>query len=140
MAVLAGISGLVPESALLQAQPGDANLPPGLYTPSSDDLVHALGSAHRSHPPAGSETDYARPSASPFQPEFFTADEFRIVTRVVEIALGTVDPNALTQTTEWIDLALHASQGVREMAKRLSPLHRSLAVAYFGEKTVTDLE
>ena len=140
MAVLAGISGLVPESALLQAQQEDANLPPGLYTPSSGDLVHALSSAHRSHPPAGSETDYAQPSASPFQPEFFSADEFRVVTRVVEIALGTVDPNGLTQAAEWIDLSLYSSQGVREMAKRLSPWHRSLAVAYFGEKAVTDLE
>ena len=140
MAVLAGISGLVPEAAFVQAQQENANLPLGLYAPSSDDLVHALSSAHPLHPPAESETDYARPSATPFQPEFFSANEFRIVTRVAGIALGTVDPNALTQATEWIDRSLYSSHGAREMAKRLSPLHRSLAVAYFGEKAVTDLE
>jgi len=140
MAALAGISGLVPEAALLQAQQGDANLPPGLYAPSADDLVHALSSAHQSHPPRGSETDYAEPSTSPFRPQFFSADEFQIVTRVVEIALGTVDRNASAQSAQWIDLSLFSSQGVREIAGRIDPLHRSLAVAYFGEDAVRDLE
>lgn len=140
IAALAGISGLVPGTVFVDAQQEDANLPPGLYTPSADDLVHALSSAHRSHPPVGSETDYAQPSASPFQPQFLSLDEYRVVTRAVEIVLGGVDPTALAQATQWIDLWLYSSQGVREMARHLNPLHRSLAVAYFGEKAVTDLE
>src|ERR1051325_7120817 len=140
MVILAGVSGLIPESSVLNAQENTA-LPPGLYVPSAGDLVHALSSGHHAFtPPAGSETDYAQPAASPIQPQFFSQEEFRLVTRVVKIMLGNIDPDALAQTTQWIDLWVHSAEGARNAAQHLAPLHRGLAVAYFGEATVRDLE
>jgi Gluconate 2-dehydrogenase subunit 3 len=142
MIVLAGISGVVPETSIsfLEAQQDHPELPPGLYTPSTDDLVHALSAHNGLAPPAGSETDYAQPARSPFQPQFFSPDEFRIVTRLAEIILGKVEPEALAHTTRWIDLCFQSSDGVRRAAQQLDPLHRALAVAYFGEAAVRELE
>jgi hypothetical protein len=142
LAALAGVSGFIPESsAFLMGQENVTALPPGLYSPSADDLVHALSSAHHPFsPPPGSETDYANPAATPYPPQFFSTQEFRIVTRIVEILLGNVDPEALAQTVQWVDLWFHCSAAVCRAAQKLDPVHRTLAVAYFGENTVRDLE
>jgi hypothetical protein len=143
MVALAGVSGLVPDpsSYLLAAARDQIELPPGLYTPSSDALVHALRGAHTAFvSPPGSETDYAPPETSPFSPQFFSPDEFQIVTRFAEILLGNIDAKPLTQTARWIDLYLHSSQAVREAAQNLDPLQRAVAVAYFGESSVKELE
>lgn len=142
MAVLAGVSGIVPETPtfLFAAEPERSALPPGLYLPSADDLVHALSSGHHlTAPPAGSETEYVLPGTVS-GPLFFSQHEFRTVARVVEIALGKMEPNTLPQTVLWIDLWLHSAKGVRESARQLNPLHRTLAVAYFGEQSVSELE
>src|SRR3954462_10588983 len=84
MAALAGISGLVPESAAcaLGSEEQYASLPPGLYEPSAENLVHVLGKGHRMSPPAGSETEYVQADAFATGPQFFSPDEFRIITRV----------------------------------------------------------
>ena len=142
MAVLAGISGIVPETStfLFGAQQENAGLPPGLYGPSTDELVHALGAHKGATYPAGSETDYAQPVSSPFQPQFFKPDEFRIVTRFAEIILGKVEPDALAQSTRWIDLWFQSSDGVRRAAQQIDAPHRALAVAFFGEAAVRELE
>ena len=142
MIALAGISGVVPETPILLfgAQQEDAALPPGLYGPSTDDLVHALSAHQGSAPPAGSETDYAQPASIPFRPQFFTDDEFRVVTRFAEVILGNVEPDAFAQTTRWIDLWFQSSDGVRRAAQQLDPLHRALGVAFFGEAAVRELE
>jgi Gluconate 2-dehydrogenase subunit 3 len=142
LAALAGVSGIVPDtSVFLVGQENMTSLPPGLYSPSADDLVHALSSAHHQFSPSlGSETDYAKPAATPYPPQFFSAQEFRIVTRIVEILLGNVAPEPLAQTAQWVDLWFHCSAGVRQAAQKLDPMHRALAVAYFGENTVRDLE
>jgi hypothetical protein len=62
---LAGVSGILPETplCLFVAQQNYAALPPGLYEPTPDDLVHALSSHKSFVPPAGSETDYVQPGA-----------------------------------------------------------------------------
>jgi hypothetical protein len=119
MVVLAGVSGLVPESAsaLLgssqDAEPTAAALPPGLYDPSQEHLVHALSSGGKKwSAPLGSETDYLRPSSLPYQPQFFSAQEFRVVTRFIEILLGQADASGLSQAAQWFDLWLCASAGV----------------------------
>lgn len=142
-AVLAGFSGLAPEiaAALLSGEAQYAELPPGLYLPSADALVHALRGAHRqlAHPP-GTETDYVEPSALPFQPRFFSNEDFAIITRLAKIILGEVDPAALRQATQWIDLWFYSAADVREAARQLEPLHRVLAVAFYGESAVHDLE
>lgn len=141
LAALAGVSGLIPESSVfLAGQENVTTLPPGLYLPSADDLVHALGSAHHPFsPPPGSETDYAQ-TATPYTPQFFSAQEFRIVTRIIGILLGNVDAEPLAQTALWVDLWFHRSAGVLQATQKLDPMHRVLAVAYFGENAVRDLE
>jgi len=58
----------------------------------------------------------------------------------VEILLGSVEPSALSQAGEWLDGWLHSAAAVRAAAQRLDPLHRTLAVAYYGEASVRDLE
>jgi hypothetical protein len=63
-----------------------------------------------------------------------------VITRFVEILLGNVDPKALTQTTHWLDLYLHSSAAVRDAALQLDPLHRILALEFFGEDSVHELE
>ncbi len=148
MVVLAGVSGLVPESATVLLAAGQGGepaaaiaLPPGLYDASPEHLVHALSSGGKNwSPPAGSETDYVQPSSLPFQPQFFSAEEFRVVTRFVEILLGNTDAAALVQATQWFDSWLYSSAGVRAAAQRLDPMHRLLAVADYGEESVRELE
>jgi len=143
LAALAGVSGIVPESAsiLLEAQASPQSLPPGLYDPSQDHLVHALSSAGtKFSPPAGSETDFVLPRAGPFQPQFLSGDEFRIVTRIVEIVLGSIDPAAKAEAAEWIDLHLQSSTSALRAAQHLDAAHREVAVAYYGEDVVRVLE
>ena len=140
---LAGVSGIVPEFATLAVaqHAGKIALPPGLYDSSQDHLVHALSSAGlKWTPPLGSETDYVQPSTGPYRPQFFSAEDFPVVTRFVEILLGDVDPAALSQAVQWFDFFLHSSQGVRTAARQLDPMHRALAVAYYGEESVRELE
>ena len=153
MAALVGVSGLVPNVEALQGLPHPARfsqggspnasttqikLPPGLYGPSEEHLVHALATA-KFTPPHGSETDYID-SKAPYRVQFFSPEEFRIITRFVEILLGKVDRDSLTQTTHWLDLYLQSSAGVRDAAQHLDPLHRILAVEFFGENSVRELE
>src|SRR5581483_10650726 len=138
---LAGVSGLVPEMPLrwFDAEPQRAGLPPGLYEPSSDDLVHVLGAHKLATPPKGSETDYVQPGV-PQELQFFSPSEFRIIRSYVSILLGDVEPGALSETADWVDLWFHSAEGVRQAARDLDPLHRTLAVAYFGEGAVKEIE
>ena len=143
LVALAGVSGVVPETAtaLIASEQPATELPPGLYEPSSKHLMHALSSAEKLHPTIpGSETEYVQPSSGSYRPQFFSPEEFRIVSRLVEIVLGKVDAGALGQTTQWLDSWLHSTAGVREAARQLDPSHRALAVAYYGETPVVELE
>ena len=142
---LAGVSGLVPEmGASLAQQAGEAKavaLPPGLYRPSQDHLLHALSSGGKNWtPPAGSETEYAPPSSLPYQPQFFSLEDFRIVVRLVEVLLGKVRPSASSQAAQWFDLWLFCAPAVRAAAQQLDPMHRALASAFYGESAVRELE
>jgi gluconate 2-dehydrogenase subunit 3-like protein len=140
---LAGVAGLVPQLATargLFGQQAATSLPPGLYEPSPKHLIHALSSRELPVIPPGSETDYVQPRQGPYQPQFFSPEEFRVVSRVAEILLGNVDSAALAENAEWLDLRFHSAAGVREAARRLDPLHRALAVAYYGEAQVVELE
>jgi len=147
MIILAGVSGLIPESAAALMEVGHdasraaAALPPGLYTASPEHLVHALSSGGKKwSPPPGSETEYVQRDSLQFQPQFFSGEEFRVVTRSVEILLGNVDAAALLQGTQWFDQWLYSAAEVRAAAQNLDPLHRLLAVAVNGEESVRDLE
>ena len=137
-AALAGISGLVPEFPLRMFATQLPALPPGLYEPSSDALVHAL--SHKpSAVPVGSETDYVRHDV-PYQLSFFSENEFQTAKSIVSIFLGHIDTSVVTEVANWIDLWFYSAQRVREGARKLDPLHRALAVAYFGESAVIELE
>lgn len=143
---LVGFSGVVPPAvagSLAPTQEPEANtvLPPGLYLPSVDHLAHALElSKESSVTRPGSETEYAQLTTGPYQPQFFSQPEFQIVTRLVRIILGEVDPNALSQAAQWVDFWLYSAAGILQAARHLDPLHRSLAVAYYREAVVKDLE
>jgi Gluconate 2-dehydrogenase subunit 3 len=141
---LAGVSGLVPEMGASLAQAEEAKaiaLPPGLYRPSQDHLTHALSSGGKSWtPPEGSETEYAPPSSLPYQPQYFSLEDFRIVVGLMEILLGKVAPSASAQAAQWFDLCLFSAPALRAAAQQLDPMHRALASAFYGESAVRELE
>jgi hypothetical protein len=144
MVFLAGVSGLVPEALWGQLETGEGglgSLPPGLYAPSTDHLVHVLQQSGKPVAvPSGGEVEYAHSSSLPYHPQFFSSEEFRMVSRFVEIVLGKLEPSALAQVTQWLDLWLHSSTGVLEAARNLDTPHRVLAAAYFGEASVRETE
>ncbi len=110
-------------------------LPPGVYLPSSDHLGHALMSSERYHAiPPGCPTDYVRPATGPFEPQFFSKPDFAVIRRMVQLILGepSDDTKSVHETAEWIDLYVASADGVRAAARKLTPLHRALAVAYHG--------
>lgn len=145
---LLGFSGAACASDQTGATPaavsenGPLELPPGLYEPSNDHLTHALATDAPFHPiPPGSETDYTRPRTGPFVPQFFSTEEHRVLTRIVELMLGE-SPGApvAREIAEWLDLKVFSSAGVRRAARSLAPEHRIIAVAYFGTAAVEELE
>ena len=54
--------------------------------------------------------------------------------------MGKVDAVALSQAAQWLDLWLHSAAGVRAAAQRLDPMHRALAVAFYGEASLREIE
>ena len=144
-AVISGfqdVPGQTPDSPVPSAQ-----LPPGLYSPSIDHLTHAL----RSDGPflaisPAAETEYRRPTLGPYVPQGFTAEEFLLIQRLVEIILGEDLENSpshsvdgpqhsiYSECAEWIDLVTASAPAVRRTARNLAADHRSLAVAYFGSE------
>jgi hypothetical protein len=88
----------------------------------------------------GSETEYVQPNSPPFPSSILFGRAIKVVTRVVEILLGKVDAGALSQTVQWLDLYLYSAAGIRDAALQLDLLHRALAVAYYGENAVRELE
>ena len=127
---LAGVAGLVPDLAAamtLTAQEAAAGLPPGLYEPSVEHLTHVLAMRDASRVQRGG-------------PLYFSQHELDVVTRLVGILLGNVDADALSETVAWLDLRLQTDAGIRNAARNLDPLHRALAVAYYGDARVAELE
>jgi len=149
--VLTGFSGVAGELAAgalttnqAAVSPSPA-LPPGLFLPSNDHLTHALMSDERFHPvPPGSETDYIRPRTGPFVPQFFSADQFSVVRRLVELVLGegATSKNApiADEIAEWIDLIVFNAESVREAVRRLAPEYRVVADHYRGPEAMRRLE
>lgn len=112
-----GIAGLIDADSLKSP-----TLPAGLYLPSTDHLSHALYEATHAEP--------ALPSA---KPRFFSPAEFAVVERISGLILGEeADSFVAKEAAAWIDLRVFSSAPVREAAARLDPLHRALALAYYG--------
>ena len=120
-AVLTGLSSPDLEAAV---QPP---LPPGLYQPSMDHLAHALKAAAEPAPPSS--------------PLFFSAAEYQQLQNLVAQMLGE-EPKTppVPEITAWIDLLVRDAAAVREAARSLSPAHRALASAFYGETAVHELE
>jgi hypothetical protein len=143
VAIALGFSGRV------QAETKDTPpLPPGLYLPSTNHLGHALMSSARLHPiPPGCPTDYIRPRIEPFTPLFLSASEFAVIRRLIQLLLGEIsadgrneDANLTQEMAEWVDLRVESARFVREAALHLDPLHRAVAVGYYGSARVNQLE
>ncbi|HET7841073.1 MAG TPA: gluconate 2-dehydrogenase subunit 3 family protein, partial [Terriglobia bacterium] len=145
---LAGIAG---KSAVLAAEPATSNvaseakaenLPPGLYRPSSEHLGHALVEDSRFHPiPPGCQVDFIRPRSGPFEPQFFSRDEYKVIRRLTALMLGespaesadrTKEESIVDEVGEWIDLRTYSFAGVRDAADRLTAEQVALAEAYDG--------
>ncbi len=145
-AVLMGFQGAPATGKNGPASAAMDRLPPGLYDPSQDHMTHALESDARYFPaPAGSDTDFLRPPSGPIEPQYFSSPDFALVKRLVGWFLGESGTNSemastMVEISEWIDLEVYNSAAVREAALNLSPEHRALAIAYYGEHEVTALE
>jgi len=104
------------------------NLPSGLYGPSLDHLAHSLKTM-------------TAPEQGPPPPCYFPSEDFSLIQELAALMLGE-EPSAppVPEIMAWIDLIVGRSDSVRAAARALSPAHRSLAVDYFGEQEVHELE
>ena len=157
-AALAGIAGkAVPLGADgLAGNParetGPGTLPAGLYRPSPEHLGHALGNDSRFHPiPPGCEVDFIRPRKGPFEPQFFSREEYKVIHRLTSLMLGesagssgsgahAEGGNIVDEVAEWVDLQTYSFAGVREAAERLTPEQVALAKAYDGAPLLRRLQ
>jgi hypothetical protein len=103
-------------------------LPPGLYEPSLQHLAHSLKAN-------------IQPAAEPVSPRHFNPEDFSLVRTIIAIMLGE-EPSAPTvlDIAVWIDMIVGRAQQVSSAARSLSPAHRRLAVDYYGEDVVSELE
>jgi hypothetical protein len=149
-AALAGIAGkTVPLEAEVAAgipapEKKLESLPAGLFRPSSEHLGMALQDDSRFHPiPPGCQVDFIRPRSGPYQPQFFSLDEYKVIHRLTALMLGepegssgegakSADGNIVDEVAEWVDLRTVSFIGVREAAERLTPDQVALATAYDG--------
>lgn len=139
-AMSAGVARAFPEGTAAPFQ-----LPPGVYLPASDHLSHALASSERYHPiPPGCPTDYVRPRTGAYAPLFYSASEFRVMSRLVELMLGEAaskDENDTCQEiAEWIDVRLAGAAAVRQAARGINTQFRALAIADLGLDRVNETE
>ena len=145
--VLVGITGkATPFEASgvagLGAETPPAKLPPGLYDPMSGHLGAALGADSRFHPiPPGCEVDFSRPRKGPFEPQFFSTEESKVIHRLTALMLGEAsaapgkggnssEESIVDEVAEWIDLNTGSFAEVRQAAERLTPEQVVLAKAY----------
>jgi hypothetical protein len=155
LAGFSGVAGDAPVVLTLQAKAIEAaqNLPPGLYNSSPEHMTHALfRNEPYVTPPPGSETEYVRPPEGSFSPAFFSEADFPVVKQLVTLQLnapaGTAAPSNLkpasaatiNEIAEWIDLIVSEAAAVREAVRKLSPQHLALAMNYYGEDAVRQLE
>lgn len=146
-AALAGIAGKAGSlqadgfSAPASSESRPETLPAGLYRPASGHLGSALAGDSRFHPvPPGCPVDFIRPRTGPFEPQFFTPDEYQVIHRLAGLMLGespvapgkSSDGNIVDEVAEWIDLHTYSFAGVRKAAEQLTPEMVAIAEAYNG--------
>ncbi len=146
-AALAGIAGKTGPlhvealTAPASSESKPESLPPGLYLPSYGHLGHALedDSRFRQVPP-GCPVDFIRPHSKPFEPQFFSPDEFKVIHRLTALMLGEApaasgkspDGNIVDEVAEWIDLHTYSFADLCKAAEQLTPEQIALAEAYDG--------
>ena len=115
-----------------------AELPPGVYEASRDHLSHALA-GHGLAP--GAETELVQVRSAPFRPSFFQPAEYGTIVQLTALLLGEAPAAPIVnEIAEWMDLAVGESAAVRSAALKFTPAYRTLAVHYYGAKTVQHLE
>jgi len=104
------------------------HLPPGLYLPSTAHLGHAL-------------TQVEPPPGGPFHAEAFSPPEFAVIRRITELILGEgPHTTASEDAARWVDLRVAHSGAVHDAALHLDPLHRAVAIGYYGQASVQQVE
>lgn len=118
--VLTGLSG----SDVLEGAP---ELPPGLYAPSVDHFAHAMKAAQAPLPPD--------------RLQFFAPADFTVVQHLTALILGEQnDTPPVPEVARWIDLIVASSADVQKAARALSAADRNLAIGFFGERSVREME
>ncbi|MEJ2008362.1 MAG: hypothetical protein P8Z30_09455 [Acidobacteriota bacterium] len=127
-AALAGIAGKAGSlqadgfSAPASSESRPQTLPAGLYRPAPGHLGRALEGDSRFHPvPPGCPVDFIRPRTGPFEPQFFSPDEYQVIHRLAALMLGessaapgkSSDGDIVDEVAEWIDLHTYRFAGVR---------------------------
>ena len=103
-------------------------LPPGLYEPSLQHLAHSMKAA-------------ATPGAELLSPHHFGTEDFSLLKTIVARVLGEeASTPTVLEVAVWIDMIVGRSEEVRTAARSLSPAHRRLAIDYYGEDAVRELE
>ncbi len=107
----------------------EQSLPPGLYLPSLNHVMHRMHAAP------------ARPLAG-YQPRFFTTGEFSTLVRLIGAMLGDVEnaPELTSDIGKWIDLVVSESPGVREAVLAFPPGLRLMTVRLRDPEYVRNLE
>jgi hypothetical protein len=125
---LGGTAALSRLSAPDAAAAPPEKLPPGLYEPSLQHLAHSLKAV-------------TAPGPELLSPHHFGTEDFSILKTIVALVLGEeASAPVVLDIALWIDMIVGRSEEVRAAARSLSPLHRRLAVDYYGEDTVRELE
>ena len=103
-------------------------LPPGLYEPSLQHLAHSLKAA-------------TAPLPELLSPRYFGVEDFPLLNRIVALVLGEeASVPVVHEVAAWIDMIVGRSEEVRAAARSLSATHRRLAIDYYGEDAVRELE
>jgi len=125
---LGGAAALSRFSTSDAAAASQEELPPGLYQPSLQHLAHSLKAA-------------TAPGSELLPPQHFGTEDFSLLKTIVAQVLGeeSSTPTVL-EVTAWIDMIVGRSEDVRTAARSLSPAHRRLAIEYYGEEAVRELE
>jgi hypothetical protein len=125
---LGGAAALNRISTPALAAASSDKLPPGLYEPSLQHLAHSLKTATAPSPELPSQ-------------HHFGAEDFSLLKTLVALILGEEASTPMVfEIATWIDLMVSQSEEIRTAARALSPAHRRLAVDYYGEETVRELE
>jgi hypothetical protein len=125
---LGGAAALSQFSAADAAAAPPEKLPPGLYEPSLQHLAHSLKAATVPLPELLSQ-------------RYFGAEDFSLLKKIVALILGEeASMPAVLEIAAWIDTIVGRSEEVRTAARSLSPAHRRLAIDYYGDDAVRELE